>query len=94
MITLKQGSFGTYLIVNEDGQDLLVQTDWDRPGIASHFGWDKFNVQASSYSCDHDYSDGTVDCKCGVKVGDFISSATEFLDDNIGAETDDPGWFE
>lgn len=42
--------------------------------------------------CDH-ASDGTVDCKCGVKAGDFISAAADWLADNDGAETDDPGYF-
>lgn len=26
-------------IVAEDGRDLLVQTDWEWPGVASSFGW-------------------------------------------------------
>lgn len=37
-ITLQNGDFGTYLVVAEDGQDLLIQTDWDFPGIASTVG--------------------------------------------------------
>ncbi len=45
--------------------------------------------------CDHDHTDGTVDCKaCGVTAGEFIAAAGEFLSDNDGAETDDPGYFD
>jgi len=26
-------------IVNDDGRSILIQTDWDYPGVASIFGW-------------------------------------------------------
>ena len=40
MIRLEEGQFGTYLIVNEEtGEDRLIQTDHDRPGVARTFGW-------------------------------------------------------
>lgn len=32
-------------IVNGDGRTVLVQTDWDYPGVASSFGWDLASVQ-------------------------------------------------
>ena len=38
-ITLQSGDFGSYLLVGDDGQNRLIQTDWDFPGIASTFGW-------------------------------------------------------
>jgi hypothetical protein len=39
-ITLESGQFGwDYLIRAEDGQDVLVQTDCDYPGVAQTFGW-------------------------------------------------------
>lgn len=32
-------------ILSEDGQSLLIQTDWDYPSVASTFGWDLVRVQ-------------------------------------------------
>jgi len=40
MITLQLGQFGwDYLVVADDGRDLLVQNDYDYPGLATTFGW-------------------------------------------------------
>ena len=45
--------------------------------------------------CDHDGTDGTVDCHdCGMTATDFISAAYDWLTDNDGATADDPGYFE
>ena len=44
--------------------------------------------------CDHDDTDGTVDCGCGVTAGQFIEAAAEFLDGADGATADDPGYFD
>jgi len=84
-VKLERGDFGTYLIVAEDGRDIQVQTDWDFPGTASTFGWQP---------C-HNSTDGTVTCPdCGKTATEMITEAADFLDDNIGAEADDPGYFE
>ena len=32
-------------IVAEDGRSVLIQTDWDYPGVANSFGWSIRNVQ-------------------------------------------------
>ena len=83
-ITLERGDFSTYLIVAEDGRDILIQTDFDYPGIASTFGWSP---------CDCGATDGTVDC--GHKAASqMIAEAQMFLDDNIGESVEDPGYFE
>ena len=82
-ITLKDGDFGSYLVVADDGQDLLIQTDWDFPGIASTFGW-------TPCSCGH--TDGTVDC-AHKTASQMIAEARAFLDDNVGDELEDPGYF-
>lgn len=83
-ITLEQGDFGTYLVVAEDGQDILIQTDFDYPGIASTFGWSP---------CECGATDGTVDC--GHKsASQMIAKAQAFLDDNIGESVEDPGYFQ
>ena len=68
MITLTPGDFGTYLLVDEtSGEDILIQTDYDYPGIAMTFGWNG------------DDSD--------------IEGAQDFLDENMGATAEDPGYF-
>ena len=45
--------------------------------------------------CNHDGTDGTIACGCGVTPTDFIASAREWLEDeeNNGAEAEDPGYF-
>lgn len=103
-------------IVAEDGRTILIQTDWDYPGVASSFGWSVAHVQkcpdcggsavgpnighcqecdhAWEEPCRHESTDGTVDCgECGVTAAQFIEAAREWLDDNDGAEADDPGYF-
>ena len=84
-------------IVNGDGRSVLVQTDWDFPSVAGSFGWSPNFVQVCDEPgryCDHDGTDGTVDCSCGVTAGDFISAARGWLDDHDGATVEDPGYFE
>ena len=82
-ITLEAGDFGTYLLLADDGCDILIQTDWDYPGVASTFGW---------CPCDCGETDGTVDCPHRT-ASDMISEAGEYLDDHIGDTVDDPGYF-
>lgn len=44
--------------------------------------------------CDHSGTDGTVDCPdCGMKAGDFIGAAYDFLVEHEGDEAEDPGYF-
>lgn len=167
-----------YKVIAEDGRDMLIQTDWDYPSIASIFGWDKSEVlpdKRTAYfnrfsielpqacvndcshhgqcgddvafwaceierpeaitpealaaelkeygawsaeelqddsanwnrliwiaagnlkeeTCRHSGTDGTVDCpNCGATASEFISAARQWLDDNDGAEADDPGYFD
>ena len=102
-ITLEQGDCGAYLIVSDDGRDLLVQIDYDFPGLAQTFGWDITKVQRAEAEeesqqceiplCNHEGTDGTVNCSCGLTASEFIAAAGEWLDDNIGAEAEDPGYF-
>ncbi len=124
-----------YLVKDlETDKDLLVQTDWDFPGLATNFGWSISSVQTSEeqtvslmrailqdldrfysqgmappnrdicrrisevlridFGCNHDGTDGTVTCPdCGMTTTDFISAAREWLDENQGAEVEDPGYF-
>ncbi len=108
-------------IVADNGRDILIQTDWDWPGIASTFGWSVRDIQRcpscaelvsadtpgpnhgryicpncdlEHTPCDHDGTDGTVDCPdCALSASEFISAAGEYLDSADGASADDPGYF-
>jgi len=86
-IRLESGDFGwDFLIVNEDtGEDILIQTDWDYPGVATTFGWPGH---------EHDSTDGTIDCpECGKSAMEMINEAREWLSDHIGDVAEDPGYF-
>ncbi len=77
------------VIVAEDGRRVLVQTDFDFPGTARSFGWDM-----RGENCDHDSTDGTVDCReCGATADEFIEAAGNFLYEADGATVEDPGYF-
>ena len=83
-ITLQSGDFGGYLLVGDDGQNRLIQTDWDFPGIASTFGWSPCSCGAT---------DGTVAC-AHKNAGQMIAEAQAFLNEHIGDDIADPGYFE
>lgn len=87
-IKLKSGEFGwDYLLVNtETGKDILIQSDWDYPGIASAFGW----VPCSQCS----RTDGTVSCDHRTAT-EMILDAHDFLDSIADTDTqvNDPGYF-
>ena len=82
-ITLDRGDLGIFLIRAEDGREVLVQTDWDLPAVASSFGW-------APCPCGH--TDGTVDC-AHRSADEMIAEAREFLDEHVGVTADDPGYF-
>jgi hypothetical protein len=82
-IALCQGDFGTFLVTAEDGRNLLVQLDFDFPGLASTFGW-------SPCACGD--TDGTVDCDHRT-AAEMIADAHDFLMAHVGDATDDPGYF-
>jgi hypothetical protein len=82
-ITLHKTAFGAFLLVAKDGRNILIQTDWDYPGVASTFGWSPCSCGAT---------DGTVDCEHWT-AHDMIVDAYEFLLAHEGDTTDDPGYF-
>ena len=83
-ITLLEGDFGTFILEADDGRDVLIQTDWDYPAVASVFGW-------SPCSCGK--TDGTVDCPHRT-ASEMIAEAREFLSAHVGDTAEDPGYFE
>lgn len=86
---------GCYAILSEDEKEsILVQVDYDFPGLANSFGWDMTELQHEGENCRHSGTDGTVVCpECGMTAGAFISAAAEWLDSNDGAMVEDPGYF-
>jgi hypothetical protein len=82
-IALHEGDFGTFLVRAEDGRDILVQADFDFPGLASTFGWSPCSCGAT---------DGTVDCDHQT-TSEMIANARRFLTDHVGDTADDPGYF-
>lgn len=74
---------------------LLVQSDWDYPGVAGAFGWSLRSTQyGNATPCDHSGTDGTVRCDdCGMPAGSFIADAAEWIADHFGETADDPGYF-
>ena len=74
-ITLEEGNFGwDYVLRAENGETILIQTDWDYPGTASSFGWKP---------CHCGFTDGTIDCE-HRKTSDMIVEAADYLDNHIG----------
>lgn len=80
------------VIEGPNGERLPVWNDWDAPGTARAFGWDIATVRPD-LNCDHDGTDGTVNCTCGATVAEFMGAALEFIRDNDGATAPDPGYW-
>lgn len=88
-------------ILSEDEKEsILIQTDWDWPGVATTFGWSIRNCQVQNRGyyglekCDHSSTDGTIDCpECGYPASAFIREAGEWLEANDGITAEDPGYF-
>lgn len=89
-LRLEQGDVdGTYLLVQADRRlkrpkDLLFQTDWDYPSLASNFGF---------VPCECGRTDGTINCEHKT-AGEMICAAAEYLDNHIGEVITDPGYFD
>jgi len=82
-ISLEAGRFGTYLVRADTGESLLIQFDWDFPGLAATFGWKP---------CFCGRTDGTIDC-AHQKVAAMLAAARTYLDRHLGDQADDPGYF-
>jgi hypothetical protein len=81
------------ILNSTESRSILVQEDHQAVGVAPTFGWSVRDV--GDGECDHDGTDGSVDCKeCGTKAIEFISAAIEFINDHDGDVAEDPGYFE
>ncbi len=74
---------------DKQGDGLLIQTDWDWPGVASTFGWSP--CTGCPASCEG-ATDGTIDCDRRI-ADDMIRSARAWIEEHYGAVADDPGYF-
>lgn len=82
-ITLREGDVRTFRLVADTGREILVQSDWDFPGLASNFGWS---------TCRCGATDGTVDCAHRT-AREMIADARDFLTAHVGDTANDPGYF-
>lgn len=84
-IRLEPGLYGwDYVIRNTETEEaILIETDWDYPGVASTFGW---------VPCECGFTDGTVDCEHRT-ASEMIQEAQEWLDAHLYEEVEDPGYF-
>lgn len=65
-------------------ESILVQADWDFPGLARNLGWNMGPRRTKQGVCYHRSTDGTVNCRdCGKSAGAFIDEAREYLDRKI-----------
>lgn len=81
-IMLEDGPVSTFLLKATDGGSILIQTDYDFPGVASTFGWQPCSCGAT---------DGTIACPHRT-TAEMIAEAREFLESQIGESADDPGY--
>lgn len=83
-----------------EANSVLIQTDWDHPGVARTFG---FTGKNDCAKCGHEGTDGTIDCpECGRTATQFIGEAGEWLHDKATradhdwpaeVTAEDPGYF-
>ncbi len=80
-IELVKAQFGYYRIVDtrDGGEEALYISDWDRPSLASMFGWEPCPFCRET--------DGTIDCKHRTASA-MILSATNYLDNHDGEISD------
>jgi hypothetical protein len=85
--------YGGYMIYDENDRSILVQSDWDYPGLANSFGWSP--SMAGRQDCPDGCrgTDGTVKCPdCGTDAGVYIAAAADYLD-SCSLIVEDPGYF-
>ncbi len=88
-VTLRKGPEGSpnfcFGLYDKDGKcRYFAQADWDYPSLAHACGWSVREVNKKR-GCDHEGTDGTVDCpECNTKVSEFLSAAYDWLAANDG----------
>lgn len=60
---------------DNEADTILIQTDWDWPGVAGRMGWAPPSGE----------TDGTVDCPVtGTSASDMIQQARQWIEDRAG----------
>lgn len=86
-LRLEKHHRGLYFLlvdVNDGSRSVIIQTDWDYPGVASNFGF---------VACECGETDGTVDCPHHT-ARDMISRAYTYLCEHEGKTIEDPGYLD
>lgn len=83
-ITVESNRYGHYLVTNDAGKDVYIQSDTERPGLATTFGWNGHVPQRIRKNYPPGHS-GDMSAE--------IEAATEYLDANDGKRVEDPGYF-
>lgn len=90
-ITLEEVSYDhDYVIVHDDGRDMVITNNEDYPALAMTYGWSP--CAKCSRVCKR-ASDGTIDCS-RRSASEHIEVATEYLDSHIGKRVCDLGYFD
>ena len=92
-------TFGWSLKDAKPEEPAWYEEGWrENPELISDIGTKgvaEFEQYEKQCACEHDGTDGTVACdKCGMTASQFICAAGEWLNDNDGAEAEDPGYFD
>jgi hypothetical protein len=74
---------GLFQLAAQNGQSVLLQSDWDFPKAASLFGF---------VPCPCGQTDGTIRCPHRAPR-EMIEHALAFLWKHVGESTEDPGYF-
>ena len=86
--------YGGYLVTDDRDKDILVQLDYDFPGLASTFGWSPSMAGKRRCADGCQSTDGTIGCPtCGTPAGRYIESAAKYLDGCGSKIVEDPGYF-
>ncbi len=75
-LTFLEGDCGTFVLRAEDGRSILVQADWDFPGLASTFAWSPCSCGATdgTVDCDHKTAEGPVGSFVSAEQGTLFAS--------------------
>ena len=94
-ICVEPYKYGGFMLYDENDRTILIQSDWDFPGVASAFGWSTRKAGKRSCADKCRGTDGTVTCpSCGTTAGKYIASASDWLDGCGSKVVPDPGYFD
>lgn len=71
-VRLESDRYGFYYLEAENGESIMVQTDYYRIPIAEHFGWDGYDPTLGSDKLEYQINSATeyLDSMCGKEIED------------------------